>query len=220
MIQYQPNDLAAFTVIVTFIVISPGPNLFLLLSGVPLSGRPAGFFMTFGFCAAIITHAILAMAGVGAIIATSAVVFMVLKFIGAAYLIYLGIKSVTSMAQPLPMGAGRTKADSGSQRLVGHFGKGFGTNILNPKPGIFYLAAFPQFIGHSDGGMFFLSGLILAFIHAFIALLFYGTVVICIDAANTWLRRPRVWQVVKSVSGVVLVFLGIRLLLAETSELS
>ncbi|MDO5622908.1 MAG: LysE family translocator [Paracoccus sp. (in: a-proteobacteria)] len=213
-LDYQ--SIATFTAIVTLIVVSPGPNLFLLLMEVPTSGRAAGISMTFGFSAAILTHAVLAMVGVGSIIASSVFAFTVLKFAGATYLVYLGIKSLISFSRAsgkvVPLIAAHP-----SKSLLGNFRKGFVTNILNPKPGIFYLAAFPQFISAS-GIEFLSSGTLLALIHASIALVFYSAIVFGIEAAKHLTERSQVFKTVKIVSGIFLILLGVRLLLAEATK--
>ena len=85
------HDYLAFLSIVTLIVVSPGANLFLLLQATPVQGRVTGVLMTLGFCAAIISHATLALIGVGALVAASVTLFTIIKFVGAAYLIWLGV---------------------------------------------------------------------------------------------------------------------------------
>ncbi|MBX4864089.1 LysE family translocator [Rhizobium bangladeshense] len=86
-----------FISIVTMIVVTPGPNLALLLANSPSNTKLTGFGMVFGFAAAIVSHATLALVGVGAVIAASAILFTVMKLLGAAYLIWLGIKSLLSL---------------------------------------------------------------------------------------------------------------------------
>ncbi|MGP5326777.1 LysE family translocator [Vreelandella titanicae] len=90
------HDYLAFLSIVTLIVVSPGANLFLLLQATPVQGRVTGVLMTLGFCAAIISHATLALIGVGALVAASVTLFTIIKFVGAAYLIWLGVNPAYS----------------------------------------------------------------------------------------------------------------------------
>jgi len=207
--------IIAFTAIVTLIVTSPGPNLFLLLRTAPTFGRAAGLANTFGFSAAILSHALLSLIGVGAIIATSAVAFSVLKVAGAIYLIWLGLKALKSAwyggisikVQP----TSATDTDNSGRKLRKRFVEGYLTNILNPKPAIFYLAAFPQFI--VVGGLpIFIQGISLGLIHAAIAIVWYGSVVFGIASISQWIRRPLVWRWVQTISGTALIALGGRLL--------
>ena len=181
--------IGAFALIVTFIVVSPGPNLFLLLRNTPLLGKRAGYLMTMGICAAILTHALLSLTGVSALILASATLFGIVKLLGAAYLVWLGIAALRKAWAWM-------------------------ANILNPKPALFYFAAFPQFIDPAAGHVL-AQGMCLGLVHVFIAACWYGLVVLGIDKANIWLRRPHIWRAVQSASGVALAGLGLRLALVE-----
>ncbi|WP_424136263.1 LysE family translocator [Roseomonas chloroacetimidivorans] len=202
-----------FLSIVTVIVVTPGPNLFLLLGTAPGAGRQIGVAATLGICAAILSHAALALVGVGAIIATSAILFTALKVIGAFYLIWMGIRSLLSLRRSggltITAGGGRS-APSISEAFV----RGYLTNILNPKPAIFYVAVFPQFlVPHPTG--FYARGAALALTHAAVAMLFYGCVVLAMSGLTRVLLRPAVSRVVKSLSGLALILLGGRLLMTR-----
>jgi len=201
-----------FTSIVTLIVVSPGPNLFLLLHATPAYGRMKGFIMILGFGAAILSHAFLALVGIGAVIAASATLFTMIKFAGAIYLIWLGVKALKGIKAPpnVPTTPTFSKKISAS----GIFIKGYLTNILNPKPAVFYVAAFPQFLADAEG-LFFATGALLGLTHAFIAVLFYGGVVLIINNATAFLERPAVSKIVKGISGTALILLGGRLLIAK-----
>ncbi|MEM8643627.1 MAG: LysE family translocator [Pseudomonadota bacterium] len=214
----EPDAILAFVIIVTLIVTSPGPNLFLLLRTTPSFGRAAGLANTFGFSAAIMTHAALSLMGVGAIIATSALAFSILKIAGAAYLAWLGIKALRSAwkggVSVEVSGAEVARPRAEHRGLATRFAEGFLTNILNPKPALFYLAAFPQFIALS-GFPILVQGMTLGVIHAAIAILWYGSVVLGIATVSRWLRRPAVWRWVQGISGTALVVLAGRLLVAQ-----
>lgn len=207
----------AFAAIVTLIVVSPGPNLFLLLRNAPTLGRRIALLNILGVCAAVLTHAFLSLVGVSAIIVASATLFGIVKLLGAAYLVWLGVKSLRSAFAGARLPQGETASDRLGPPLSasGAITQGWTVNILNPKPALFYLAAFPQFIDPTSGNVF-VQGMALASVHAAIAALWYGLVVLGIDKANVWLRRPRVWRTVQGVSGVALVGLGARLALARS----
>ncbi|WP_207553607.1 LysE family translocator, partial [Teichococcus deserti] len=201
-----------FLSIVTLIVVTPGPNLFMLLG---VGGRRAtGFLAVLGICAAILSHVTLALVGVGAIIATSALLFTALKVAGAAYLIWMGLKSLWSLRQggglSVPMPAASAPPTGGRA-----FAMGYLTNILNPKPAIFYVAAFPQFLQAGEPG-FYATGYALGLAHAGVAFSFYALVVLMMGQLTRVLLRPMVARAVKAVSGVALVLLGGRLLLARS----
>lgn len=210
------HDYLVFLSIVTLIVVTPGANLFLLLQATPAQGRVTGVLMTLGFCAAIISHATLALIGVGALVAASATLFTIIKFVGAAYLIWLGVKALrvalTKTTTALQAKDGQILPRI-SQRQA--FVRGYLTNILNPKPAIFYVAAFPQFLS-AGGTDYWLGGLGLGASHALIALFFYGMAVITLDRVAEWLRRPRVWKSIQGISGLVFLLIGGRLLVSRS----
>jgi threonine/homoserine/homoserine lactone efflux protein len=211
--------IGAFALIVTFIVISPGPNLFLLLRNTPLMGKRAGYLTTIGICAAILTHAVLSLTGVSALILASATLFSLVKLLGAAYLVWLGVAALrrawTGVKLPTISAIAPTRGSdiSARQALL----QGWTANILNPKPALFYFAAFPQFIDPAAGDIL-AQGMLLGLVHVFIAACWYGLVVFGIDKANVWLRRPRIWRALQSASGVALAGLGLRLALVEAPK--
>jgi threonine/homoserine/homoserine lactone efflux protein len=217
----SPDAIFSFVVIVTLIVTSPGPNLFLLLRTTPSFGQAAGLANTFGFSAAILTHAALSLVGVGAIIATSALAFSILKIVGAAYLAWLGIKALRSAWKggvSVEVSSAEFIDRRAARRGLGaRFAEGYLTNILNPKPALFYLAAFPQFI--AVGGLSILvQGMTLGAIHATIAIFWYSSVVLGIATVSRWLRRPAVWRWVQGISGTALITLAGRMLVARQAS--
>lgn len=211
------HDYLTFLSIVALIVVSPGANLVLLLQATPMQGRVTGVVMTLGFGAAIISHAMLALVGVGALVAASVTLFTIIKFIGAGYLIWLGIKTLRVALTSAPAIASQPINCEALPRMsVGRaFVRGYLTNILNPKPAIFYVAAFPQFLSTGGTG-YWLGGLGLGASHALVALFFYSVVVITLDRVAGWLRRPSVWKSIQGVSGLVFLLIGGRLLISRS----
>jgi len=210
-----PDAFFTFSILVMLIVASPGPNLFLLLRTTPALGRAAGMANTFGFCAAIMSHAFLSLIGVGALIATSALAFTLLKAFGALYLSWLGIRALRSAWQGPTLTGPNTFADRGydkTGKTRAQFVEGYLTNILNPKPALFYIAAFPQDIA-VGGQHFLLQGAALGTVHAMIALTWYILIVFGIAAVSKWMQRPSIWRTIQGLSGAVLIFLGLRLIL-------
>ncbi len=136
--------LAAFV-----LCIVPGPDIAYLLSRCVAQGRKAGIFAALGINAGQIVHLAAAITGLSAILMTSATAFTVVKWVGAAYLIYLGI---TNLRRRSP------QSNATGERLPheGHgavFWQGFVSDVLNPKMAIFFLALLPQFVVVSaDGG--------------------------------------------------------------------
>ncbi len=197
------------------IVTSPGPNLFLLLRTTPSRGVSAGMATTLGFAAAIMTHAFLSVLGVGAVMLSSPLGFAMLKLLGAVYLSWLGIKALRaawgSRAIALGEPGDAVSRHTSVAALRASFGEGFLTNALNPKPALFYLAIFPQFL-ENPGAPLLVQGSLLGAVHAVLAIGWYGLVVVGLSRISGWISSQPVWQTIQGLSGVALVYLGFRLL--------
>jgi len=123
--------------------ISPGPAFLMTLKNATSYGRAVGCVTALGLALAEVTHIIFVLAGLSAIIAKSVMFYSLIKYCGAAYLIYIGIKSFKEGVVPAEIVRGDVfKPLSGIQA----FQSGYWTNLLNPKSVVFYLAIFSQFI--------------------------------------------------------------------------
>ncbi len=129
--------------------LTPGPDVLYIVTNALRSGARAGVVAACGITAGCFVHIFAAAIGVSALLAASATAFTVLKWIGAAYLVWVGVRLL--LAQPasaMNLGAaGGQSVPAASLKAV--FLQGFGTNALNPKVALFFLAFVPQFIGPS-----------------------------------------------------------------------
>ena len=141
------HQLLLFVAAGLLLNLTPGPDVLYIVTNALRGGRRAGVVAACGITAGCFVHIFAAALGVSALLATSATAFAVLKLLGAAYLIYVGVRmllshapAATSLIAPHedPMRAGGMK---------GIFFRGFWTNALNPKVALFFLAFLPQFIG-------------------------------------------------------------------------
>ena len=127
--------------------LTPGPDVLYIVSSALRGGARAGIVAALGITAGCFVH--IAAAAVSAILMASSTAFTVLKWVGAAYLLYAGLRLLFSRA-PSAINLEATQADStwapGTNRLKSVFFKGFWTNVLNPKVALFFLAFVPQFI--------------------------------------------------------------------------
>ncbi|MET3442166.1 RhtB (resistance to homoserine/threonine) family protein [Variovorax paradoxus] len=137
--------LLAFIAAGWLLNLTPGPDVLYIVTNSLRSGVRAGIVGGFGVLTGCFVHIFAAAIGVGTLLATSAAAFAVLKYVGAAYLLYLGVRMVLSRARP-PADLQEVAAASGERRLKDIFLGGFWTNVLNPKVALFFLAFVPQFI--------------------------------------------------------------------------
>ena len=126
---------------------TPGPGIFYVLARTVAGGRREGFQSSFGTFFGGLFHVLAAALGVSAILAASAVAFHTVKYAGAAYLVFLGIKMIRSRNSDLPA---ETSVPKGSA-----FHQGILTEALNPKTALFFLSFIPQFIAPERGHVFF-----------------------------------------------------------------
>ncbi|MFC5496326.1 LysE family translocator [Caenimonas terrae] len=127
--------------------LTPGPDVLYIVTHALKSGARAGVVAAFGITAGCFVHIFAAAVGVSALLAASATAFTVLKWIGAAYLVWVGLRMLRSSAPPaMDAGTHHVQATAAAD-LQAIFLRGFATNALNPKVALFFLAFLPQFIG-------------------------------------------------------------------------
>lgn len=126
--------------------LTPGPDVLYIVSHALRSGVRAGIVAAFGITAGCFVHIVAAGLGVSALLATSAMAFTVLKWVGAAYLVFMGLRMLTSKTQPAIDLEAASAYSTGAGGLKSIFFRGFLTNALNPKVALFFLAFVPQFI--------------------------------------------------------------------------
>lgn len=144
------HDLALFVVSGLLLNIAPGVDFLYVLSNSASRGTVAGVWAALGIGAGCIVHILFAALGLSAILASSAIAFTVVKWVGAAYLVYVGI---SMLRQRRGMGLALSEVASSQGAALGNkriFWQGFLTNVLNPKVALFFLAFVPQFIAASS----------------------------------------------------------------------
>jgi threonine/homoserine/homoserine lactone efflux protein len=177
-------------------------------------GPLAGILTTLGISSGLFIHATLSALGLSVILVRSSTAFEFVKLIGAGYLIYLGIRSLTSARQIIRDEPLEQTALSSSAVTPGGWrsaGEGLLTNVLNPKVAVFYLAFLPQFI--SPGEAILAKSLLLAGIHGLLGVFWLSLVSFSIGRLSAFLKKPRVRSGLEAVSGAVLIGFGIKLAL-------
>ncbi|WP_439520315.1 LysE family translocator [Hydrogenophaga sp.] len=123
--------------------LTPGPDVLYIVSNALRSGARAGIVAALGIVSGCFVHVFAAAVGVSALLTTSAAAFTVLKWMGAAYLVWMGVRMLLARAAPLVIPA---EGASSGLSLWRVYRRGFLTNVLNPKVALFFLAFVPQFI--------------------------------------------------------------------------
>ncbi len=191
--------------------LTPGPSVLLVSSVSAARGFRAGLFAVLGMSAGAFVHVLLAASGLAAMLAAAPLVFTVVQYLGAAYLIYLGIDLLRGGDDST-----EEKQYQGGSGDWMYFRRGFVVDALNPKIALFFLAFIPQFLHAVESPGFTLS-LALGSVFLVTGALVNGSLayLVAIGAARTrgragdWIRRR--------VPGGVLIFLGLRLLWQENA---
>lgn len=193
------------------VIATPGQDMILVMSRSVAQGASAGVVTAAGVSVGLIGHAVLATLGLGAVLRASEWVFVGLKLVGAAYLVWLGIGLLRTRSAELAL---RGSAKRSLPRL---FVDGAFSNLSNPKIAVFYFAFLPQFVPQAAEHPT-LSVLVLGLVFAGLTFVVKGPVGLFAGLLSGWLRaRPRALVGIHRASGVVLVGLGVRLALEPRS---
>jgi threonine/homoserine/homoserine lactone efflux protein len=196
-----------FIVASLVLIATPGQDMILVMSRSVAQGVAAGVVTAAGVSVGLVGHTLLATLGLGAVLRTSEWLFIALKLIGAAYLIYLGIGLLRTRQSGLPVG------EQSARSLGRLFVDGAVSNLSNPKIAIFYFAFLPQFVSPSAQYPT-LTVLVLGLAFAGLTFLVKAPVGVFAGRLSSWLRsRPDVLTWVFRSSGAILVALGARLAL-------
>ena len=219
------HDLTLFIVSGLLLNIMPGPDSLLIMTRSATQGWRAGSAAALGIGAGTMVHILAAALGLSALLATSATAFTVVKWVGAAYIVYVGIGMLRSKLKAdgqadAPDGAAAPVAAeaataAGKPAYSRIFFQGFLTNVLNPKVALFFLAFVPQFIS-ADAPSKPLAFVILGCIFNFNGMLWCNGLAVFTAFASARLKvKPLVSLWLNRVTGGLFLALGLRLALAE-----
>lgn len=201
------DSFLAFALASFLLVIVPGPSvLFVISRGVAL-GRRAALATVAGNAAGVYVQVLFVAVGLGAVISRSAVVFNVIKFAGAAYLVYLGVQALRHRRQL------STVLDvAGTYRPTRHLlREGFLVGIANPKAAVFFAAILPQFV-NPDGAPAGVQMAALGLVFVLIALLSDSVWGLAAGSARAWLAAsPRRLELLGGAGGLTMIGLGVGL---------
>lgn len=225
MSLFDAPTLLAFLTAAAVLVLIPGPGTAWIVAQAATGGTARGVRAAFGLETATLIHALAAGLGLSAVLATSALAFELLKYGGAAYLVWLGIRAWRDGNRSPPMSAGdaapaASPAATGTAvpALAGDgarhvYRRSVLTGVLNPKVAVFFLAFLPQFV-HPERGMVWVQFLVLGVL---LSLIGFGHSLVLSVAIGRYRRRSRAgasrWT--QRITGTVFIALGLRLALQQ-----
>jgi threonine/homoserine/homoserine lactone efflux protein len=199
----DPGTLAVFVAAALVLLLVPGPAVLYIVAQSIEHGRKAGLVSMLGIQVGGLVHVAAAALGLSALLVQSSVAFNVVKFAGAAYLIFLGLRKLFTRERF------ETTGERPPRRLDRLFAQGIVVNILNPKTALFFFAFLPQFVSVEEGSVG-LQIAVLGLLFILIAMVSDGLYALAAGTASEWLRGSRVFlRAERWVSGTVLVLLGV-----------
>jgi RhtB (resistance to homoserine/threonine) family protein len=212
------QHLDTFLIAITILTLTPGLDTALVIKNTSRSGAKDGCVTSFGICSGLFIHAAFSAVGISAILLQSAELFQVMKWVGAAYLIWLGFNSLRATyrgVKGLSVPADNTYREFSAIRSLR---EGFLSNVLNPKTAVFYLAFLPQFIDPNHS--LFIQSFMMAGIHFVIAMVWQCGLSVAINSAQKLVKNSSMLTWMEGLTGSVLIALGIKLLLDESNSTS
>jgi len=204
------SDFLLFAFASLMLNITPGNDMLYVATRSTSQGIKAGIVSSLGITAGCLVHLLAAVVGLSAVIANSAIAFSVIKYLGAAYLFYLGIKSILSKQNLF-----RVDEKMEKKSLSKIFQQGVITNVLNPKVALFFLAFLPQFI-HPEKGNTAVQILLLGSWFNFSGTVVNITVAVLFGKLGNWLSDKQwfvKWQ--NKITGFLLIVLGLKVALSS-----
>jgi threonine/homoserine/homoserine lactone efflux protein len=204
------TNFPAFVGIALLVILSPGQDTALTIRNTLVGGRAGGLATAAGVVSGLAAWTVASSAGLAALLVASQPLFLAIRLIGAAYLIFLGLQALRAAIFQRPQQAdGRIVAPRARLRRMIAYRQGLLSNLSNPKIVVFFLSLFPQFV--TRGQAAFASLLLLGLIFCSITLAWLTLYAIVVARIGDFLRRDRVRRALEATTGLVLVGLGLRL---------
>ncbi|KAA9022890.1 homoserine/threonine efflux transporter [Niallia endozanthoxylica] len=205
------DSLLTYISIAAMMVVIPGADTMLLVKNTLSYGPRSGRYTVLGMATGLSFWTLIAILGLSVVIAKSVILFSTIKYLGAAYLIYLGVKSffaksVFSLEEI--QAQANAPINSSSRHNKEAFMQALVSNVLNPKTVLVYITVMPQFIDLNENVNQQL--IVLASILTLLAVLWFLTLVYVIDYAKKWLNNSKFQKVFQKSSGLILVGFGVK----------
>ncbi|WP_332649483.1 LysE family translocator [Lysinibacillus sp. 54212] len=204
------QEILMFTAVALMIVMVPGVDSLLVLKNTMIYGKKAGFFTMVGIVVALFVWTTLAVLGLATIISQSMLVFLFIKYAGAAYLVYLGIQSWRAKPQNLSLQSGATTKDERIKNAsFSCMVQGITTDLLNPKTLLLYVTLMPQFIRpdfNANTQLIVLAGILIL-----LSIIWLAIVILVINGIRKWFMQPRVQSAFNKITALLLIGIGVRI---------
>lgn len=208
--------LWSFALVVAVLTVTPGLDTALVLRSAALGGRRRAWGVIAGIQTGTMAWGVLAAAGVSAILLASEIAYDVLRFVGAAYLVYIGGRMLWSAIRGISSHAVEQPTAGTTDSFLGGWRQGAMTNLLNPKMGAFYVALLPQFI--PVGAPQVTWGIALAGVHVVLGAAWLTLLTLVAQRFRAWLSKRKVARTIDGIAGAAIVGFGARIALEGTSR--
>lgn len=202
------STFLAFVGVSFIVIVTPGPDTAITIRNTLLGGRAGGVLTALGIACGQTLWALATSLGIVALLIASEPIFLAVKYLGAAYLVYLGVQALREAIRP--SGPAAVPADPSARRvtLLGAFRQGVISNLGNPKMAVFFASLLPQFVpsGEATVASLLLLGAVFA-VMTFAWLALYAALV---ARAGDFLRRPSIRRTIEGLTGTLLIGLGLR----------
>ena len=207
----ETSTLALFAVAAVTLLVIPGPAVLYIVTRSVDQGRAAGLASVGGIHVGTLVHVAAAALGLSALLVSSATAYDTVRWLGAAYLVWLGVRRLLASDEDAPAAAGPGVRRPGLRRI---FAQGVVVNVLNPKTALFFFAFLPQFVDTSRGSVPF-QVVVFGVAFVLLGLLSDGAYALAASTGAGWLRRrPGVARASRLASGGILISLGVTTALA------
>ena len=198
--------LISYLIAITLLTLTPGLDTTLIIRTATIEGKVKAFQAALGINLGCIVWGIIVACGLGALLMTSDLAFNALKWMGAAYLTWLGFNLIL---KPRTQLAGLNE----SAATQNWFMKGLWGNLLNPKVGIFYISFLPQFIPHTASPVVWTMGLVL--IHVLIGFIWSIFLIVAMQSIAAYLKQPKFIQYMDRITGSNTIIFALKLTLSK-----
>ncbi|PFY14351.1 lysine transporter LysE [Bacillus toyonensis] len=203
-----------FIIMSICLIILPGPDTAMATKNTLVAGKMGGVKTVFGTCVALLIHTLAAVIGLSALIVKSALLFSIFKYVGALYLIYIGIKALLAVKNKEGVNTNDVSINNDKEH-TSCFRQGFLTNLLNPKIAVFFLIFLPQFLNPSHNT--FIQLLVMGLTYLVLTIIWFAFYIFLIDKISAFMKKPKTQRYIQGLTGIVLIGFGIKLALEKNN---